>query len=163
MLKNIVIINGVARSGKDTFVELYTKHSTKYIINKSTIDKAKEIALLMGWNGKKDDKSRKLLSDIKQLHTDYNDGPFETLKNNAKNLGYNSMIFIHCRESDQIQKFKDCFKDECTTLLIKRDNIETPNNKSDKDVFNFNYDLIVENNTTLEDFEQKIINLVNGK
>lgn len=162
MLKNIVIINGVARSGKDTFVELYTKHSSKYIINKSTVDKAKEIATIMGWNGVKDEKSRKLLSDIKELHTDYNDGPFETLKNNAKNLGYNSMIFIHCRESNEIKKFKDYFKEQCTTLLIKRDNIHIPNNKADMDVFNFNYDIIIENNSTLEDFEKKIINMING-
>ena len=56
-MKNIVIINGYGGSGKDTFVEFVSKYNKVY--NFSSVDKVKEIAKLIGWNGKKEEKDRK--------------------------------------------------------------------------------------------------------
>ena len=63
----------------------------------------------------------------------------------------NSVMFIHCREPKEIQRFKDEFG--ALTLLIRRDAAEEKNwqNESDKSVLNYTYDAIVANNGSLED------------
>ncbi len=44
-------------------------------VNVSAITPIKEIASNYGWNGEKDAKSRKFLSDLKRAFADYNDLP----------------------------------------------------------------------------------------
>jgi len=70
----VVIINGVGESGKDTFVNLCAEHAT--VFNLSTVDKVKDVATLFGWQGDKTPEDRKLLSDLKDAWTKYNNGPF---------------------------------------------------------------------------------------
>ena len=85
MKKRIVIINGVGGSGKDTFVELCAKHAN--VINISSVDKVKEAAkVLVGWNGEKDEKSRKLLVDLKKISIEYNDYPTAYILEEHKNF-----------------------------------------------------------------------------
>lgn len=59
MLKT-VIINGTGGSGKDTFVELCKEYVEKmdnyYIYNRSSVDKIKEAAVIVGWDGSKNRK-----------------------------------------------------------------------------------------------------------
>ncbi len=96
MKKRIVIINGVGGSGKDTFVELCAKHAN--VINISSVDKVKEAAkVLVGWNGEKDEKSRKLLVDLKKISIEYNDYPTAyILEEHKKFLKSDATIlFIH--------------------------------------------------------------------
>lgn len=67
--KVIILINGVARSGKDTFAEYLQKHLSENTDNRSTIQPnacgVKNVASkVYGWNGEKDEKGRKLLIDI---------------------------------------------------------------------------------------------------
>jgi hypothetical protein len=161
-MNNVVIINGNQTAGKDTFVREWRKHSKKEVVNKSTVDDVYEIAKMMGWDGKKDNKSRKFLSDIKKLWTDYNDGIFKKLcifiDNNP-----DSEIFIHCREPEEIQKFKDKYDEKCSTLFIKRDIENISENYSDKSVENYNYDIYVDNSGTLEDFKLNIKNLYKSR
>ena len=74
MKKNVVIINGTGGVGKDTFID-FCGEIVK-IMNVSAVDKVKEAAkILVGWNGEKDEISRKLLSELKRLSIDYNDAP----------------------------------------------------------------------------------------
>lgn len=158
-MKNIIIINGYGGSGKDTFVNLVSKYNKVY--NISSVDKIKEIAKLMGWNGEKDEKSRKFLSDLKKLSTDYNDMPFNSIKN-AINDFYESdkeIMFIHIREPEEIKKAAKEF--DAKTLFIKRDDIDKiTSNYADASVENYNYDYII-NNTTLEDLEEQAKNFYN--
>ena len=56
MDKYIVIINGTGGSGKDTFVSFVSKYNKVY--NFSSIDKVKEIAKEVGWDGGKTEKDR---------------------------------------------------------------------------------------------------------
>lgn len=151
----IVIVNGVGRTGKDQFVDFFKKNYKYKCVNWSTIDKVKKISKKnFGWNGEKTDDARLFLSEIKRVWSEFNNGPFEDmnkkiyshyskLKKKEKN---NIIYFIHCREPQEIQKFVDKYGDSCITLLLKRDNIEVPNNNSDKNVTNFNYDYIIDNN-----------------
>lgn len=74
----VVIVNGVAGSGKDKFVSYVKKLSDFKVENLSSIDRVKQIAeSCFGWNGKKNDESRKMLSEMKKVWTDFNNGPFE--------------------------------------------------------------------------------------
>lgn len=73
-MKTVIIINGKGGVDKDTLCDIAAYY---YLVkNVSTIDPFKEIARkYAGWNGEKDLKSRKFLSDLKQLFIDYNDTP----------------------------------------------------------------------------------------
>jgi hypothetical protein len=72
---NIVIINGSAETGKDKFVKIFKdKFENLRVKNISSVDKVKSVAeIAFGWNGKKDDKSRKILSDMKRVWSEFND------------------------------------------------------------------------------------------
>ena len=79
MQKQVIIINGTGGSGKDTFVQYCSKYAK--VINISSVDKVKEAAtILVGWKGEKDEKSRKLLVDLKKLSIDYNDAPLKYIE-----------------------------------------------------------------------------------
>lgn len=93
-IKKIIIINGSGGVGKDAFAKRVIEEALKlskrivpvenenycvnpeifYKINNiSTIDYVKNIARMFGWNDEKSEKDRKMLSDLKDLITVYND------------------------------------------------------------------------------------------
>lgn len=155
MEKQVIIINGTGGSGKDTFVEFCAKFAK--VTNISSVDKVKEAAqILVGWNGEKDEKSRKLLVDLKQLSIDYNDYPakyinkqYETFKKSESKY-----LFIHIREINEIEKIKALLN--AKTLLVRNPRVALiTSNNSDGNVYNYNYDYIIENDGSLEDLKQK--------
>ena len=152
-MKRLVVINGTGGSGKDTFVTYVSKYAK--VFNFSSIDKVKEIAKLIGWDGKKEEKDRKFLSDLKRLTTEYNDMAYNDMKEKIENFmeSDDEIMFIHIREAEEIKRVKDEYN--ALTILIKRegyDNITT--NDSDALVDNYDYDVII-NNTSLEDLDRK--------
>lgn len=157
-MKEIIIINGTGGSGKDTFVEFVSKYAK--VLNFSSVDKVKEIARMIGWNGGKTEKDRKFLSDLKKLTTDYNDMPFlsiceavESFKNSEDEL-----MFIHIREPENITKAVNAF--QAKTLLVKRAGLENiVSNYSDANVDNYDYDYIIKN-STLEELDKKAYEFV---
>ena len=155
MDKQVIIINGTGGSGKDTFVEFCSEFAK--VMNISSVDKVKEAArILVGWNGEKDEKSRKLLVDLKQLSIEYNDAPAKYIKQKYEefNNGDYSYLFVHIREIDEIKKIKQLLN--AKTLLIKNPNVPLiTSNNSDGNVYKYNYDFVVENDGTLEDLKQK--------
>ena len=154
----VVIINGGPRSGKDTFVNM-CKLIDPAIENYSTVDNVKEIARKMGWNGEKTEKDRILLSGLKELWDNYNGGATNrTVKkakyylDKAQENGIDTTVFIHCREPENIDKMKTMFDVPVLTLLIENPNVpEITSNHSDRDVNNYEYDVTVTNDGTLDD------------
>lgn len=70
--------------------------------------------------------------------------------------------FFHIREPEEILSFKNIIEKTPTkifTILIERKTSEKFSNDADKNVENFQYDYIIENNGTLWDFEIKIRSL----
>ena len=133
-MKEIVVINGSGGVGKDTFVQFCGEYVP--IMNISSVDKVKEAAkVLAGWNGEKDEKSRKFLSDLKELGIEYNDAPFKYISNMAEEFKKSDkqIMFVHVRESEEIEKCKKCLN--AKTLLITNKNVAAINtNISDRDV-----------------------------
>ena len=60
----IIVINGRGGVGKDEFIK-WCREANNDIYSVSSVDYVKEIARLIGWNGEKDVKGRKFLSDLK--------------------------------------------------------------------------------------------------
>lgn len=158
MDKRIVIINGTGGSGKDTFVEYVSEYAKTF--NFSSVDKVKEIATQIGWNGGKSEKDRKFLSDLKRLTTEYNDMAFRSVENAVQTFQNNDdeMMFIHIREPEEVARAAYYFGAQ--TLLVKRANLENiTSNYSDASVDNYDYDFIIQN-TTLENLRQQASSFV---
>ena len=155
MDKKIYIINGSGGVGKDTFIE-YCSEFAK-VKNISSVDKVKEAAkILTGWNGEKDEKSRKLLVDLKKLSIDYNDYPVKYIEEQAKEFQENDdeeMMFVHIREIDEIKKVKE--RVTVKTILVTSTRVEKiTSNSSDANVENYEYDYYIKNDGTLDELRE---------
>lgn len=159
MNKIVIVINGQGGSGKDTVCSIVGKHYK--VKNVSTVDPIKSIARFAGWNGTKDDKSRKMLADLKQVFIEYCDLPLNYIIDEEKKFltDDNDIMFVHCREADEIKKIVEKSVIRAYTLLIRRNDAHYVHkhfgNLADDDVENYCYDFIYNgNNETLEDLER---------
>lgn len=148
--KTVVVINGSGETGKDTLCEFIAEYYRTR--NVSSIDPYKSLAIMLGWDLKKDEKSRKFLSDLKHLSTEFNDFPQTFLVREYQDFleSNDTIMFVHIREPEEIEKFKKNINGNCITLLIRRDIDKKWNNSSDDNVENYEYDLVYNNNLPLE-------------
>lgn len=153
-MKHIYIVNGMGGCGKDTFAK-YMEQFVPATVKISSVDPVKEIAKKCAWKGGKTEKDRKFLSDLKCALTVYNDMPFIYLK-----MWYflvpdddkTRVLLMDIREPEEIEKAKNAFN--AKTILIKNDRVpHIHSNMADDGVFNYEYDFVIENNGTFEEFE----------
>ena len=163
----ILIINGKPRTGKSIFCNTaFQKCGLVYCF--STIDEVKRLARYLGWDGKKDEKGRKFLSDIKDAMTDYNDHPHKVIEqtirehcNRYKDTPeiINNLIFlVQSREPDDIERWQK--ENGAKAILIKRDeklNDQVWSNHADDEVYDCTYDYVLENTGSLEEWEDSIV------
>lgn len=151
----IVVINGQGGVGKDLFID-YCNEFYDYIYSYSTVEPIKRAATKFGWKGTKEPKDRKMLSELKQILKDWGDVPYkktaefiEVAKASSIFNVYDEVLFIHCREPEEIERLKKDF--DVITLLIRRPEVEQIwNNKSDDEVFDYFYDYVIINNSKEE-------------
>lgn len=155
----IIIVNGYPQSGKDAFVDSCLEIMGVYARKRSTIDIVKEMAKIAGWNGKKSPENRKLLSDIKDLISAWNDVPFKYIKNQIRLFkdylnSYditddNAALFVFSREPEEIQRFKDELG--AVTVCVRRKEAENAaiSNHADANVLDYEYDYYIDNNKDL--------------
>lgn len=174
----VAIINGMPMSGKTTFEELcqeicdplakesgFEEGSILCVDICSTVDFVKIVAKQCGWDGTKNLKNRKFLSDLKDLLTEWDDVPFKKIRSRinvrAKSFAaVDWIVFVDCREPAEIQKLKERLN--ATTVLIRREGVENNevSNHADSNVFYYDYDLTIYNNSDiihLEDEARKFI------
>ncbi len=153
MNKTVIVINGQGKSGKDTVCKITAKRYK--VKNISAVDPVKKLAAQFGWHGEKDDKSRKMLADLKQVLIAYNDYPFNYIMQNVNEflIGDEEIMFVHVREGDEIKKVVGACKERginVLTLLIRRNDKffvhKTFGNSADDDVENYPYDFIYSGN-----------------
>lgn len=168
----VVIVNGKPESGKTTFEKLAKEIlGEAFCEQRSTVDRVKEIAIEIGWNGVKDSKGRKLLSDLKDICTEYNDMPVNDISQYLKTWEYElkyygvenipHVFFIDDREPEHIARLKEKFN--AITLLIRRpgdEEIKTSNH-ADENVFNYEYDWVINNDGTLNDLHESAERFLN--
>lgn len=165
MKKAVLVINGAGGVGKDTLCDLAEKHFK--IRNISTITPIKELAAMCGWDGSKDDKSRKFLADMKQLTVAYNDFPTNwALKIFREFLANDEQIlFVHIREPEEIAKFIKATDGFAKALLVRGGERMKKchyGNSADDCVENYQYDYYFMNDKTLEEAESAFIELLSG-
>lgn len=157
-MKHVYITNGMGGCGKDTFAN-YLKKIVPHTEKISSIDPIKQIALeSCGWAGGKTEKDRKFLSDLKCLMSEYNDLPFLYMQSyydivpDDENV---NVLLVDIREPAEIERAKKAFN--AKTVLIVNDRVpHIHSNMADDNVFNYEYDFVIENNGTLEDLEEAV-------
>ena len=159
----VYTINGYPRSGKDTFCKIVSERvkAVKY----STVDIPKKLLIMMGWNGEKTLKIRKALSDLKDMYTELFDGPFTDACHFINNHRNYDIVFIMCREPKEIARLKYwCVENniKCGTIFIERDvTSQMLSNHADINVEDYNYDLYISNNGSLDYFRKEVLSIVN--
>ena len=155
-MKKIFIVNGKPRAGKDTFAELLGKHCR--VFKYSSVDKVKQIAAKCGWDGSKMDKDRRFLAELKRITTEYNDMSYDDVAEKVAyflKTDFFDVMLIDIREPEEIDRAIEGFGAEAVFIVNKNVPAVTTNS-SDRDVELFEYDHIVLNNGTLEDFEETV-------
>lgn len=172
-MKHIIIINGSGGCGKSTFIscckevvkekEVFCYSSLPCeVIELSSVDFVKEVATYCGWNGRKEEKDRAFLYDMKTALTKWNDVPNKKVIEaidaiDDKNINW--IIFVNIREIDAIESFITICKERnlsYQTLLIENHNKPIiTSNEADANVKNFKYDNIIFN-----DFDLVILRLL---
>lgn len=163
----IICVNGYARSGKDTFCE-YAFVNRGLVYNHSTIDIVKKIAVDIGWDGVKDEKGRKFLSDLKDCLTEYNDLPTQCVLRQIRTKlsivldeeNHDDTIFlVQMREPEEIKRWKEDYG--ARALLIQRPSFGGDwGNHADDDVLLGEYDYKLDNNGSLKEWEDKTIEFI---
>lgn len=167
----VFIINGRGGSGKDTFVQFFSEQAGAHFVqNLSTVDYVKDMAYELGWNGEKDNLSRKFLSDLKDMTTYWADKPFQDVVKRTQiaydewcGYGVDSrcFVFIHCREPKEIQRLVEEMPFPTYSLLIRRRGLQNYGNHADDEVENFKYDFVIENNYGLDNLKAEAIRFYN--
>ena len=152
----VIVINGTAEAGKDFFVRTCFR-VLKDAVELSTVTPVKDAARALGWDGEKTPAARRMLSDIKDAWTRWNDGSFNYIREQVElhRMMGAAWFFVHCREPEEISKFAGYYNGCCRTVLIRRPGIEAPDNHADRRVEDYPYDEIIPNDGTLSDLRQK--------
>lgn len=163
-----IVVNGYPKSGKDTFCEYAVKYMQRHGqagMIYSSVDTVKKVAGIFGWRGTKTSKDRSMLSELKDLYTKHFDGTFKEMVAIVKDghTGNNNqkvkIVFAIIREPEEIKKITGwCYDRQifATTIFITSNRGETNHaSHSDKNVIDYQYDMKVTNNETLEALEKK--------
>lgn len=156
----LVVINGPGGCGKDTFIDFC--EDILDVDEFDTVRAIKEAAEILGWNGKKDEKSRQFLHDLKMLSVKYNDLPFTDLKNyvdflenNANHVDYPDLLFVHVREKEEIDRIVEELGAVKLLITAEREDYIEPDLDFERETKDINYDFHICNDGTLVDLENK--------
>ena len=166
MKKLVLVINGCGGVGKDTLCDMAAKHYR--VRNVSSVTPIKELAAQCGWQGEKDDKARKFLSDLKALTAAYNDFPTRWLAAQYEQFAASDeeLMFVHIREGHEIEKFVSLTDGKAKTLLIRggermRQKCEAGyGNASDDQVESYRYDFYFVNDRPLDETEKHFVSFL---
>ena len=161
----VYIINGYGGCGKTSLENMVMTHSKGQGHITSMVEIVKHYAEQMGWEGTKEDKDRKFLSDLKLALDEWADIPMQyvisrvQLFNELKDTTY---CFIDAREPADIDKLKELLsKDfDVKTILVDRNISREYGNIADDGVMNYKYDITIMNTGTLKDLEKCAISFV---
>lgn len=175
----VFLVGGVAGSGKSSFIKMCSSYLSD-VYELSTIDPVKDVVKFMSSKevpvrdiygqgeplseaiNLKNESYRTLLSKIKQLWVDFNDGPnnitIYAVQDVAKQYG-TSLIFVNVREPAQFDHLtarleSDPYNMIVMSVRVDRNSVTEGMNSSDSSTVNYNYDITIDNRTTIEDLDQ---------
>lgn len=155
----VILLIGKAGVGKD---ESYKCIKELYPIAEryAFADYLKTISYEVGWDGRKDERGRKLLQGIGQTIRAYKEG-FWALKV-VKAIEHdmpNIAVVTDCRFPNEIQIIKDYFRD-VTTIRIIRD-VSEMSDISEHALDDYTPDFEIMNNGTVADLERSLKEVLN--
>lgn len=167
MSKKIVILNSSGGAGKDTLVKFAKEILSEERVYKiSSVDRTKEFAKLMGWNGIfKAERDRWFLANLKSLLTEYNNLPFIDMVTEMEHFintyPNDSVMFIDVREPSEIEKLVKHFWYPVYTALVINNNVEDiTSNHADSMVYNYFYDYVIDNSGSLDDLRDSAVSFL---
>ena len=160
-------MSGKARSGKDTAAKVILKKYTGATF--AFADEVKRVAYKhFGWHGGKDELGRKLLQDIGTTGRNYNrdiwaNKAVDRIQEWSLFSSDNQLAVVtDTRYPNEIQRIKHEFSDVVTIRII-RDSVEKLKHHSETALDQWtDWDYIVENNGSLEEFQKKILDTMEG-
>ena len=158
MRGKVFILNGNATCGKDTFASIVANYVPT--IHFSIVDPVRNIMLNLPDEvgvdlNNKDEKLRKLTSDIKLALEGFSDYPYRKVKDFlAKAINKYSCIFIDMREKQDIKRLKQEYGAQVIFIENKRAP-QITSNIADAKIHENPYDVLIENNGTLEELEEE--------
>ena len=162
MRKIVIVINGKGKAGKDTICDIVSRHYST--INVSSITPIKEIAQQHGWNGEKDNRARRFLSDLKKAFSEYNDLPTKYLLSEYSEFIADrelEIMFAHIREASEISHFSGKITTPLIKLYIDRPGLGRYDNDSDDNADRFVYDHVYVNDKPREELESDFMRFFN--
>lgn len=149
-----VIISGKPRAGKTTFGDKVAKalhDNNRVAYQTSSIDRIKDFATSMGWDGEKTPEARKFLSDLKQIciNSPWGNLTMQRIVGEAKAVESGIPLYadsslplyvlVQSREPAEIQEYIQTLG--ATAVFVRgghrEENVES--NESDRNVANFGY------------------------
>ena len=159
MKKKTFVINGRSGVGKDSLIAFAgQKYSVR---NFSSVDRVKEAAMLLGWDGVKDDQGRQFLVEIKDASVKYNDLPLQWIVEQHEDFekSGDDMLFVHIREPKEIQKMKTKIP-QTKTILVTRQMETVTDSKKDDLVTDYDYDYTFANDKPLDESGKDFVELI---
>ena len=152
MTKQVFIINGSGGVGKDTVCSAAAQ-SWK-VQNISSITPILQVAKAAGWDGTKTPAARRFLSQLKADCTEFTEQLQIFAENDAE------LLFVHIREPEEIERFRQTAGVNCKTILVRRPTLEQARgqlgNRSDDGVAAYAYDAEFLNDGSLEELPAKV-------
>ena len=111
--------------------------------------------------------ARRLLSQLKQVFTEYNDLSFRYCMEQYHQFCScpdEEVLFIHVREPEEIARLKVAIGEGCRTLLIRRSDTHLTQygNRSDDEVEQYPYDLYFQNEPPLDTLPERVWDFFEG-
>jgi hypothetical protein len=159
----ILVLNGLPESGKDTFASFVANRFKGKVVMHSTVDTVKLMAL--EWFGvefdvDKNEKKRRLWSDMKDAWTRYCDGPLEEIKGLVDRLRNTNgpepvLLITHIREPSEIDKIKSVYGIKCLTVMVQRESsMAVQSNHADRNVCGYIYDVTINNDGDMDQLDR---------
>ena len=162
----IYIINGNAGHGKDELVTIAAEFATVNVVNTSMVDPLRKVMSdLLGPEAPKDENMRQFMAEVKESWAKLFDGPNKYVIGvlQEKLINADDIAFVHCRSPHEIYKLKTLLAQEFSTHQVKTLLVDArlrcdviTSNKSDASVYDYEYDITVDNNGTVDELTQKV-------
>ena len=146
----LILINGKAGVGKDTFVNFCRDYAKKYyentkVFNRHRSELAKIVLEYLGWTGEKTEEIREVLSELTDIAEGYgrnNECLNDYIELLKKEDGLN-IVFYHDRDPVSIELLKQRYKDDMFvfSLLLKRNTIDLEHDEWG--IENYDYDITI--------------------
>ena len=153
----IIALSGKAGSGKDTFYSI-AKEVLPNCQRFAFGDYLKEIAMVCGWDGKKNEFGRHLLQSVGTIMRNKDKDFFvKKLHDDLKQSTCDVAIITDCRYLNEINSFN-----QCTTIRIisnRKSKLNKEQNKHDSEteLNNYEFDYVITNNGSIEEYKKEVL------